>query len=69
MYSSPIHAVDKPGTDTFQLINDQSAGEYSLNSMIGSEDVVGTCIDTIKSLGASLRAFRKANRNDIELVM
>ena len=58
MYSSPVHAVDKPGTTTFRLINDQSAGEFSPNSMIDSEDVAGTCMDGIKSLGASLHAFR-----------
>jgi hypothetical protein len=69
MYSSPIHAVDKPGTTTFRLINDQSAGEFSPNSMIATEDVAGTCMDTIKSLGASLRAFRKANGDDVQLVM
>jgi hypothetical protein len=48
MYSSPIHAVPKPGTDALQLINDQLAGEFSPNSMIGSEDVAGTCMDSIK---------------------
>jgi len=69
MYSSPVHAVDKPGTTTFCLINDQSAGEFSPNSMIDSEDVAGTCMDGIKSLGASLRAFRKAEGDLVELIM
>jgi hypothetical protein len=68
MYSSPTHAVPKPGTDTFRLINDQSAGEYSPNSMIHPDDVTGTCMDGIKSLGASLRAHREAY-GDEELVM
>jgi hypothetical protein len=34
MYCLPIHTISKPGGNTFQLINDQSAGEYSLDSMI-----------------------------------
>ena len=42
MYSSPIHAVPKPGMDTFPLINDQSAGEFSPNSMIHPDSVAGT---------------------------
>jgi hypothetical protein len=68
MYSSPIHAVDKPGTTTFCLINDQSVGEFSPNSMINSEDVSGTCMDGLKSLSASLCTFHKA-KGEFELVM
>ena len=56
MYLTPVHAVPKPGTDTFQLINDQSAGEFSPNSMIHLDDIAGTCMDGIKSLGTSLLA-------------
>ena len=37
--------------------------------MIDSEDVAGTCMDGIKSLGASLRAFRKAEGDLVELIM
>jgi hypothetical protein len=69
MYCSPIHTVPKPGTDTFRLINDQSDGEFSPNSMIDRNDIAGTCMDGIKSLGASLRAFRQENGDDIELIM
>ena len=69
MYSSPVHTIDKPVTTTFHLINDQSAGEFSPNSMIDSEDVTGTCMDRIKSHGASLHAFRKAEGDDVELIM
>jgi hypothetical protein len=69
MYSSLVHAVDKPSTNTYQLINNQSAGEFSPNSMIDSKHVAGTCMDNIKSLGASLHAFRKAKGDNIELVM
>ena len=68
MYSTPVHAVPKPGTDTFQLINDQSAGEFSPNSMIHLDDIAGTCMDGIKSLGTSLLAHR-ATFGDEELVI
>ena len=54
MYLTPVHAVPKPGTDTYWLINDQSAGEYSPNSMIHPDDITGMCMDGIKSLGTSL---------------
>jgi hypothetical protein len=69
MYSSPIHAVDKPETNSFQLINNQSTREFSPNSMIESEDVAGMCMDSIKSLRASLCAFRRAEGDVIELIM
>jgi hypothetical protein len=68
MYSSPVHAIPKPGTDTFRLINDQSAGDFSPNSMIHPDDVAGTCMDGIRSLRASLRAHREAY-GDEELVI
>jgi hypothetical protein len=68
MYSSPVQAVPKPGTDSFWLINDQSSGEFSPNSMIDPEDIAGTCMDGIKSLGASLRAHHDEFGNE-ELVM
>jgi len=69
MYSSPVHAVPKPGSDALCLINDQSANKFSPNSMIDSKDVAGTCMDGIKSLGASLCAFHKVEGDDIELLM
>ena len=34
MYSTPIHSAPKPRSDKLRLINDHSAGEFSLNSMI-----------------------------------
>jgi hypothetical protein len=69
MYTSPTHAVPKPGTDTFRLINDQSAGDFSPNSMIDKDNVGGTCMDGIKSLGPSLRAFRREFGDNVELLM
>ena len=69
MYCSPIHTVPKPGTDTFRLINDQSHGEFSPNSMIDRDDIAGTCMDGIKSLGASLRAYRRKHGDHVQLIM
>ena len=45
MYSSSVHAVPKP-PDTLCLINHQSYGNHSLNSMILKESVAGTCMDS-----------------------
>ena len=69
MYSSSVHTLDKPGTTTFQLINNQSAREFSPNLMINHEDVIGTCMDNIKSFSASLHTFHKANKDNAELIM
>ena len=48
----PHHTVPKPGTDALHLINDQSNSDFSPNSMIKHSDIMGTCMDGIKSLGA-----------------
>lgn len=69
MYCSPIHTIPKPGTDTLRLINDQSDGDFSPNSMINRDDIAGTCMDGIKSLGASLRAFRREHGDHLQLVV
>ena len=37
MYSMPIYAVPKPGSTDLRLVNNHSAGPYSLNSMINSD--------------------------------
>jgi hypothetical protein len=34
MYSMPIHAMPKPRSEKLRLVNDHSAGTFSLNSMI-----------------------------------
>ena len=68
MYSSPVHAVPKP-PDTFRLINHQSYGDYSLNSMIPKEEVAGTHMDGIRSLGTALLRFRLEHGDDVELVI
>lgn len=68
MYSSPVHAVPKP-PDTFRLINHQSYGEHSLNSMIPKESVSGTCMDGIRSLCTALLRYRQELGDDKEILM
>ena len=68
MYSSPVHAVPKP-LDALQLINHQSYGDHSLNSMILREDVAGTCMDGIRSLRTALLHFWEEHGDDVELII
>ena len=68
MYSVPIHTVPKPNSDKLRLVVDHSAGDYSLNSMIASDDIKGTRLDGLHSLGASLLRFRADHPHD-KLVM
>ena len=60
MYSTLIHAVPKPRSSKLRLVNDHSAGPYSLNSMISREDVAGAKMDSISDLiGALVRFHRR----------
>jgi hypothetical protein len=59
MYSTPIHAVPKPRSEKLRLVNDHSAGTFSLNSMISREDVAGAKMDSISDLIAALLRYRK----------
>ncbi|KAG1817646.1 uncharacterized protein BJ212DRAFT_1480207 [Suillus subaureus] len=58
MYSMPIHAVLKPGTNKHQLVTDHSAGIYMLNSMISHNDIAGVTLDNVHDLVNGLCAFR-----------
>ena len=58
MYSMPIHAVPKPGTNKFRLVTDHSAGKYALNSMISRDAIAGVTLDNVQDLGNGLRVFR-----------
>ena len=61
MYSTPIHAVPKPRSEKLRLVNDHSAGAFSLNSMIAREDVAGAKMDTISDLIGALLKYRKVH--------
>ncbi|KAI9056378.1 hypothetical protein FKP32DRAFT_1585873, partial [Trametes sanguinea] len=55
MYNMPVHVVPKPHSDKFRLVNDQSAGSFSLNSMIRPEAIKGAVLDGIPALGDLIR--------------
>src|SRR6202522_4109674 len=63
MYSTPIHAIPKPRSEKLRLVNDHSAGTYSLNSMIAREDVAGARMDSISDLIGALLRYRKRHPN------
>jgi hypothetical protein len=63
MYSTPVHAVPKPRSEKLRLVNDHSAGKFSLNSMITREDVAGAKMDSISDLIRALLRFRKDHPN------
>ncbi|KIK80853.1 hypothetical protein PAXRUDRAFT_157503, partial [Paxillus rubicundulus Ve08.2h10] len=54
MYSMPVHAVPKPGTNKHRLVTDHSAGQYALNQMISQEDIVGVTLNNVQDLGNAL---------------
>jgi hypothetical protein len=58
-YSMPIHAVPKLHSTNLQLVTNHSAGDYSLNSMIKREDIIGYPLDNMTHLGEML--LRKRN--------
>lgn len=61
MYSTLIHAVPKPRSDKLRLVNDHSAGPFSLNSMIAHEDIAGAKMDTISDLTEALLRYRRVH--------
>ena len=61
MYSTPVHAVPKPRSEKLRLVNDHSAGAYSLNSMIAREEVGGAKMDTIANLVDALLRYRRSH--------
>ncbi|KZW04026.1 DNA/RNA polymerase, partial [Exidia glandulosa HHB12029] len=68
MYSSPVGVVPKGDTGKLRLVVDQTAGEFSLNSMIPPNQLGYTKLDDIHTLGEALLAHRKLHRDD-ELVI
>jgi hypothetical protein len=63
MYSMPIHAIPKPRSTDLRMVTDQSAGQYSLNSMILHSDIAGYPLDNMKCLGEILLEIRKHKGN------
>jgi hypothetical protein len=65
MYSIPVHAVPKPHSKKLRMVVDHSAGSPSLNDMISRDAIVGTKMDGMCSLGASLLEYRKEHPNTL----
>jgi hypothetical protein len=68
MMSQPVHVVPKPHSNKFRLVNNHSAGDFSLNSMIPAE-CGHTEMDGIRTLAHVLRCARSDLGRDRPLVM
>ncbi|KIP09310.1 hypothetical protein PHLGIDRAFT_58459, partial [Phlebiopsis gigantea 11061_1 CR5-6] len=65
MYSMPVYAIPKPGTDKLRLINDHSAGKHALNDAIDRNDV-GMRQDNVQDLGTNL-LYHRGELGDVPL--
>jgi hypothetical protein len=63
MYCMPQYVVPKPHTDGWRLVNDLSAGPYSLNSMVDRRYISGYPLDNLSHFGELLLRRRKEEPN------
>jgi hypothetical protein len=68
MYSMPIHAVPKPHSSDLRMVNDHSAGAFSLNNIIDHSQVTGFPLDNMRHLGEMLFDVRRDD-NDAQLTL
>ena len=68
MYSPLVHAIPKPDSDTMCLVMDHSSGDFSPNSMITWEDVVGVWLNGLHTLGVSIM-WSKHNCPNADLIL
>ena len=68
MYSPPVHAVPKPDSDMMRLVVDHSIGDFSPNSIIVWEDVMGVWLDRLHTLGVSIM-WSKHNCPSADLIL
>ena len=54
MYCMPHYIVPKPHSTDWRLVNDLSAGPYSLNSMVDHQFITGYPLDNLSHLGEML---------------
>jgi len=59
MYCMPVFTVPKPHSTDLRMVTDQSAGKFSLNSMIPHEDIIGYLLDNLQHLGQFLISMHK----------
>ncbi|KAG2349427.1 hypothetical protein BDR05DRAFT_972469 [Suillus weaverae] len=62
MYSMLIHAVPKEG-GKYCLVTNHSMSEFSLNSMIAKEDIVGVTLDNVQDLGDAIHEYHHLDPN------
>ncbi|KAM5533019.1 hypothetical protein V8D89_013287 [Ganoderma adspersum] len=55
----PVHVVPKPHSDKLHLINNLSAGPYSLNSMICPDAIKGAVLNGLPHFGAEIYRIRR----------
>ena len=64
MYCMPIFAVPKVrNSPDLRMVTDQSAGKFSLNSMILREDIIGYPLDNLQHLGEFLLSMHETTPN------
>lgn len=59
MYCMPHYVVPKPHSSAWRLVNDLSAGAFSLNSMVDHQYVTGYPLDNLSHFGELLLRKRK----------
>ena len=69
MYSMPIHAVPKPGSDKLRLVTNHSASEFALNDMISRDDIAGVTLDNVQDLANGLRLYRENGGDSDDLIV
>ena len=55
----PVFVIPKPHSTDLQMVTHQSAGKYSLNSMIPRDDVIGYPLDNLCHLGEFLLSMHR----------
>ena len=68
MYCMPTYVVPKPRASGWRLVNDFSAGHFSLNSMVDHQFITGFPLDNLTHLGEMLLR-RKRENPDVKLVV
>jgi hypothetical protein len=68
MYCMPLYVVPKPHSDSWRLVNDFSAGDFSLNSMVDRQYITGFPLDNLSHLG-ELLLRRKREKPGVKLVL
>jgi hypothetical protein len=67
MYCMPNYVVPKPHSAGWRLVNDLSAGPFSLNSMVERQSIAGFPLDNLSHLGELLMR-KRCGRPGIKLV-